>query len=221
MLVPSARLEGRVAAENAVLGPRRRITHEVEPAGTFTDPEYGSVGQTKARSRYNCAVAVARYEDLLRPVADTQPEGFCKLIVETARREIIGAHVLGEYSAEVNQTVAEYMAAGMRIEDVAVLQLAFPTFAEGVGMAARILVRDLGDNACPRPGAERVRTLTRCPRDEITFAHHQPGFGWNECWLPACSSCSTRRTRSASRRTSSRVTDRSHRRAHRWGNSWR
>src|SRR5204862_4656476 len=64
MLVQSARLEGRVAAENAVLGPRRRVVHEIVPAGSFTDPEYGSVGLTEAaaRARFDCAVAVARYE---------------------------------------------------------------------------------------------------------------------------------------------------------------
>jgi pyruvate/2-oxoglutarate dehydrogenase complex dihydrolipoamide dehydrogenase (E3) component len=152
MLVPSARLEGRVAAENAVLGPRRRVVHEIVPVGSFTDPEYGSVGltETQARSRYECAVGVARYEDLLRPVADAQPVGFCKLIVETGRREIVGAHVLGEYSAEVIQTVAAYMAAGMRIEEVAELQLAFPTFTEGVGMAAQMIVRQLGVRPMPQ-----------------------------------------------------------------------
>jgi pyruvate/2-oxoglutarate dehydrogenase complex dihydrolipoamide dehydrogenase (E3) component len=152
MLVSSALLEGRVAAENAVLGPRRRVVHEVVPAGSFTDPEYASVGLTEeqARARYDCAVAVARYEDLLRPVADGQPEGFCKLIVETGRRQILGAHVLGEYSAEVIQMVAACMAAGMRIEEVAELQLAFPTFTEGVAMAAQMLVRELGVRAMPQ-----------------------------------------------------------------------
>jgi dihydrolipoamide dehydrogenase len=152
MLVSSARLEGRVAAENAVLGPRRRIVHEIVPAGSFTDPEYATVGLTEAeaRSRYDCAVAVARYEDLLRPVADGQPDGFCKLIVETERRQIVGAHVLGEYSAEVIQMVAACMAARMRIEEVAELQLAFPTFTEGVSMAAQMLVRELGVRAMPQ-----------------------------------------------------------------------
>jgi pyruvate/2-oxoglutarate dehydrogenase complex dihydrolipoamide dehydrogenase (E3) component len=152
MLVASARLEGRVAAENAVLGPRRRVVHEVVPVGSFTDPEYASVGLTEAqaRARYDCAVAIARYEDLLRPVADGQPEGFCKLIVETGRRQIVGAHVLGEYSAEVIQVVAACMAAGMRVEEVAELQLAFPTFTEGVGMAAQMLVRELGVRAMPQ-----------------------------------------------------------------------
>jgi pyruvate/2-oxoglutarate dehydrogenase complex dihydrolipoamide dehydrogenase (E3) component len=152
MLVSSALLEGRVAAENAVLGPRRRIGHEVVPVGSFTDPEYGSVGLTEdqARARCDCAVAIARYDDLLRPVADGQPNGFCKLIVETERRQIVGAHVLGEYSAEVIQMVATCMAAGMRVEEVAELQFAFPTFTEGVGMAAQMLVRELGVRAMPQ-----------------------------------------------------------------------
>ena len=152
MLVSSATLEGRVAAENAVLGPRRRVVHEIVPVGSFTDPEYGSVGLTEeqARARYDCAVAVARYEDMLRPVADGQPEGFCKLIVETARRQIVGAHVLGEYSAEVIQMVAACMAAGMRVEEVAELQFAFPTFTEGVSQAAQMVVNQLGVRPLPQ-----------------------------------------------------------------------
>jgi dihydrolipoamide dehydrogenase len=151
MLVSSATLEGRVAAENAVLGPRRRVAHEIVPTGSFTDPEYGSVGLTEeqARARYDCTVAAARYEDMLRPVADGQPEGFCKLIVETTRRQIVGTHVFGEYSAEVVQMVATCMAAGMRIEDVAELQFAFPTFTEGVGQAAQMVVNQLGIRPMP------------------------------------------------------------------------
>jgi dihydrolipoamide dehydrogenase len=152
MLVSSAYLEGRVAAENAVLGPRRRFVHEVVPTGSFTDPEYASVGFTEeeARRRYDCAVAVARYENLLRPVADGRSEGFCKLIVEVGSRQIVGAHVVGEYSAEVIQTVAVCMAAGRRIEEVAELQFAFPTFTEGVSQAAQILARDLGVRVMPQ-----------------------------------------------------------------------
>jgi pyruvate/2-oxoglutarate dehydrogenase complex dihydrolipoamide dehydrogenase (E3) component len=146
MLVPSARLEGRIAAENAVLGTRRRFTHELVPTGSFTDPEYGGVGLTEshARDRYDCAVAVARYEDLVRPVIDDHPEGFCKLIVECNRRYVLGAHVVGEYSAEVIQTASACMAANLRIEQIAELQPAFPTFTEGITVAAQMIVRQMG-----------------------------------------------------------------------------
>jgi pyruvate/2-oxoglutarate dehydrogenase complex dihydrolipoamide dehydrogenase (E3) component len=152
MVVQSARTEGRIAAENAVLGPFRRFTHDIVPTGSFTDPEYGSVGLTEeeARAHYDCAVAVAHYEDLLRPVADGRPQGFCKLIVERHRRYVLGAHVLGEYSAEIVQMVAACMAGNMRIEEVAELQLAYPTFTEGVGMAAQKIVRELGVAPMPQ-----------------------------------------------------------------------
>jgi pyruvate/2-oxoglutarate dehydrogenase complex dihydrolipoamide dehydrogenase (E3) component len=146
MLTPSARLQGRLAAENAVLGTRRRFGHELVPTGSFTDPEYGGVGltETQARERYDCEVAVAHYRDLVRPVVDDRPMGFCKLIVERHRRYILGAHVLGEYSAEVVQTAAACMAANMRIEQVAELKPAFPTFTEGIMVAAQMIVREMG-----------------------------------------------------------------------------
>ncbi len=145
MLVPSARLEGRVAAENAVLGTRRRFTHELVPTGSFTDPEYGGVGLTEAqaRARYDCEVGMVRYADLVRPVIDDHPDGFCKLIVERNRRYILGAHVVGEYSAEVIQMASACMASNLRIEQIAELQPAFPTFTEAVTIAAQMIVRSM------------------------------------------------------------------------------
>jgi hypothetical protein len=57
--------------------------------------------------------------------------------------------VLGEYSAETVQTVA----ACMTVEQIAELQLAFPTFTEGVSMAAQKICRSLGIGRFPRSGA--------------------------------------------------------------------
>ena len=122
------------------------------PSGSFTDPEYGRVGLTEAQAaeQHDVIVGVARYDDLLRPVADGRPEGFCKLIADRRTHTILGAHVLGEYSAETVQTVAACMAAGMTIEQVAELQLAFPTFTEAVCMAAQKICRALGIGHFPQ-----------------------------------------------------------------------
>jgi len=162
MLVQSARYEGRLAAENAVFGPYHRFTHEIVPSGSFTDPEYASVGLTEAQARqqYDCAVAVVQYDDLMRPVIDNHPEGFCKLIVERRRRFILGAHVIGEYSVEIIQMVAACMASDMKIEQVAELQLAYPTFTEAVGMAAQKLVRELGLAPLPQLWSDIKSTST-------------------------------------------------------------
>jgi pyruvate/2-oxoglutarate dehydrogenase complex dihydrolipoamide dehydrogenase (E3) component len=152
MLVQSARMEGRIAARNAVLGPARQATYDVVPSGSFTDPEYGRVGltETQAAQEHDIVVGIARYDDLVRPVADGRPEGFCKLIADRRSRAILGAHVVGEYSAETVQTVAAAMAAGMTVEQVAELQLAYPTFTEGVSMAAQKICRTIGIGRFPQ-----------------------------------------------------------------------
>ena len=62
--------------------------------------------------------------------------------METHR--ILGAHVVGEQAVEVVQIVAAGMAADMWIEQLAELELAYPTYTAIVGLAARQLVRELG-----------------------------------------------------------------------------
>ena len=152
MLVQTARMDGRIAARNAILGPARRATYDVVPSGSFTDPEYGRVGltETQAAQRHDIVTGIARYDDLVRPHADGRPEGFCKLIADRRDRTILGAHVVGEYSAETVQTVATAMAAGMTVEQVAELQLAYPTFTEGVSMAAQKICRAIGIGSFPQ-----------------------------------------------------------------------
>jgi pyruvate/2-oxoglutarate dehydrogenase complex dihydrolipoamide dehydrogenase (E3) component len=150
-LVQTARLEGRTAAWNAVRGPSRQMAYEAVPSGSFTDPEYGSVGMTEdqAARDHDSAVGIARYDDLVRPVADGHPDGFCKLIADRHSHAILGAHVLGEYSAETVQVVATAMTAGMSVEQLAEMQFAFPTFTEAVSMAAQKACRAIGIGQFP------------------------------------------------------------------------
>lgn len=150
-LVQTARHEGRIAAWNAVRGPDRHPGYDVVPAGSFTDPEYGSVGMTEdqAARDHDIAVGIARYDDLIRPVADGHPDGFCKLIVDRHSHVILGAHVIGEYSAETVQVVAAAMSAGMNVEQLAEIQFAFPTFTEAVSMAAQKACRTIGIGRFP------------------------------------------------------------------------
>ncbi len=147
MLVQSAGYEARIAAENAVLGVGQPYTHQIVPHGGFTDPEYASVGLTEEQARAaesNCAVAVVVYADLDRAVIDDHTEGFCKLIVSQETHRILGAHIVGEQALEAIQLVAAGMASDMWIEQLAELELAYPTYTAIVGLAARRLVRDLG-----------------------------------------------------------------------------
>ena len=146
MLVQAATDQARIAAENAVLGQHRKASYQLVPHGGFTDPEYGSVGLTEEQGlkQGNAIVAVVPYTDMDRAIIDGHTVGFCKLIVDRETRQVLGAHVVGELALEVVQLVAAGMAAGLRIEQLAELEIAYPTFAAIVGLAARQIMRDLG-----------------------------------------------------------------------------
>lgn len=147
MLVQSAGYEARIAAENAVLGPEQRYEHRIVPHGGFTDPEYGSVGITEQAARESGdghLVTEVPYADLDRAVIDGRPEGLFKLIVSQETHRILGAHAVGEQALEIVQIVAAGMAADMWVEQLAEMELAYPTFTAIVGLAARRIVRQLG-----------------------------------------------------------------------------
>jgi dihydrolipoamide dehydrogenase len=146
MLVQSATYEGRIAAENAILGSDRSFRHEVVPHGGFTDPEYGSVGLTEreAIARGDCATAIVPYASLDRAVIDGRTEGFCKLVVSPESGLLLGAHVVGEQAVEVVQLASAGMAANIHLRQMAELELAYPTFTAIIGLAARRLVNQLG-----------------------------------------------------------------------------
>lgn len=149
MLVQSAGAEALLAAENAVQGASRSGVHRIVPHGGFTDPEYGSVGLTEAHARMlasdaEVAVALVPYTELDRALIDDRAEGFCKLIVSRVSHQVLGAHIVGEQAVEIIQLVATAMSAGMTVEQLAQLELAYPTFTAIVGLAARRLIRELG-----------------------------------------------------------------------------
>jgi pyruvate/2-oxoglutarate dehydrogenase complex dihydrolipoamide dehydrogenase (E3) component len=147
MLVQSAGYEALAAAENAILGVGNRQQHTVVPHGGFTDPEYASVGltETQAAAQGDILVATIPYAEMDRAVIDDHTIGACKLIVSKESHRILGAHVVGEQALEIVHVVAAGIAADMWVEQLAELQIAYPTFTAVVGLAARAIVRELGE----------------------------------------------------------------------------
>jgi dihydrolipoamide dehydrogenase len=164
MLVQSAGYEALQAAENAVLGGKGGEAHTVVPHGGFTDPEYGSVGLTeaKARQQEDCVVAVVPFSELDRAVIDAHPGGLCKLIVSRQNHRILGAHVVGEQALEIIHLVAAGMLADMWVEQLAEMEIAYPTYTAAVGIAARRIVSELG----VRPLAPQWQALKKLPAAE-------------------------------------------------------
>jgi pyruvate/2-oxoglutarate dehydrogenase complex dihydrolipoamide dehydrogenase (E3) component len=145
MVVHEAVREGLVAATNAVLGTNTVLPAQVSPIGSFTDPEYASVGltETTARQTHDAAVTTAPFDSLPRPIIDGRQTGFCKLVVDRERHTILGCHVVGERAVELAQLAATAMAARMPVEQLAQVPFSFPTYASALGRAAVLAAIDL------------------------------------------------------------------------------
>ena len=79
-----------------------------------------------------------RFDETARTIIDGRTEGFCKLVADRATRRILGCQVVGERAADIVQAAAIAMAGGMRVDDLARLPLAFPTY---VGILPRAAFR--------------------------------------------------------------------------------
>ena len=133
MLASEGIRDGFVAATNAVRDSTLPVSSHMIPAGSFTDPEYASVGlaERKARESYDVATAVVNFDTITRSIIDGQTFGFCKLIVDRKTNEILGCHVVGERAVDIVQVASVAFAAGMRrVDDLARVAVSFPTYAQ-------------------------------------------------------------------------------------------
>ncbi len=151
MVVHEAAREAYLAATNAVLGTTTALPAEVSPLGSFTDPEYASVGitETAAREAREVIVATQRFDSLPRPIIDGRPTGFCKLIADRELHTILGCHIVGERAVELAQLAAIAMAANMTVKQLALVPFSFPTYANALGRAAIKAAREIDLHVSP------------------------------------------------------------------------
>ena len=145
LVVHEAIREAYVAATNAATGAEVTLPHRASPLGSFTDPEYASVGLTEeiARRQHDPIVATIRFDFLPRPIIDGRRIGFCKLIVDRRTHAILGCHIVGERAVELAQLAATAIAAEMTVEELAAVPFSFPTYADALGRAAIIAAVEL------------------------------------------------------------------------------
>lgn len=138
MLAPQALQAGFAAATNAVTGEGVSAAADVNPIGSFTDPEYAQVGLGEAEARATHDVEVVRIDfgHVTRAIVDGRTFGFCKLIVDKGSHRILGCHLVGDRAVDVAQVAAVAMAGGLKVEDLARLPLSFPIYAGVLGRAA-------------------------------------------------------------------------------------
>src|SRR5499427_6381086 len=162
MLVPQALQGGWVAATNAVKGPTMPFIDQVSPMGSFTEPEYAQAGLTEAKARetHDIVTSIVHFEVTTRTIIDGRTFCFCKLITDRKTSKVIGCHVIGERAVDIAEVAAIAIAAGMRVDDLAQIPLAYPTYgailARAAVMAAGQLGLSVGWQANQLDGAQAV-----------------------------------------------------------------
>lgn len=153
MLAPQAMQAGFAAATNAIRGEGTTARREINPIGSFTDPEYAQVGLSEAAARvgHDVETAVAQFASVTRAIVDGRTVGFCKLIVDRADHRILGCHVVGDRAVDTAQIAAVAMAGGLTVDVLARLPLSFPTYAGVLARAAAGAAYRLnnGEDAAP------------------------------------------------------------------------
>ncbi|SEA70495.1 dihydrolipoamide dehydrogenase [Desulfuromusa kysingii] len=101
------------AAVNALFGQFKsfKVDYRVIPWCTFTDAEVARVGLNEAEAKeQNISVEVTRYgiEDLDRAIADSEDDGWVKVLTKPGSDKILGVTIVGTHAGDL---LAEYVLA--------------------------------------------------------------------------------------------------------------
>ncbi|MDJ0703226.1 MAG: glutathione-disulfide reductase [Leptolyngbyaceae cyanobacterium MO_188.B28] len=121
-LTPVAINEGRAFADTHFGDKPRQMNYENVPTAIFTTPEAATVGLTEAEAKEQYGEeAIQIYRSRFRPMYYTLPnmevKTLMKLVVHQATDKVLGAHMVGDYAAEIVQGVAIALKMGARKAD--------------------------------------------------------------------------------------------------------
>jgi pyruvate/2-oxoglutarate dehydrogenase complex dihydrolipoamide dehydrogenase (E3) component len=123
------------ASVNALFGSFKRFKadYRVVPWATFTDPEVARVGLNELSAQeLGVDYEVTRYgiDDLDRAIADSEAEGFVKVLTRPGSDKLLGATIVASHSGEL---IGEFIAAmkhGYGLNKILGTIHIYPTFSE-------------------------------------------------------------------------------------------
>lgn len=118
--------------------PGRGDAGRALPWCTFTDPELAHIGLTAAEAEdtYGADTDVWMTEMSSNDRARTEARTEGAIVVITAKGKVVGAHVLAPWAGEIVHELALAVREGVRIDELAGLAHAYPTYASSIGRLA-------------------------------------------------------------------------------------
>jgi pyruvate/2-oxoglutarate dehydrogenase complex dihydrolipoamide dehydrogenase (E3) component len=144
----------RMAVQNALLMPTRKMSKVVVPRVTFTQPEVAHIGMTPGdaeRAGLFSETYRVGFDEVDRAVADDETAGFIKLTTERGGERILGATIVSADAGESIATLSAAMFHGIGLKGLAEVLFAYPTKSEAIKKIAEQYQRSR-----LTPGVKRV-----------------------------------------------------------------
>ncbi len=133
-LTPVAIATGRAFADTQFGNQPYAVSYEGVPSAVFSNPEAATVGLTEAQAHEKYGESVKCYRSKFRPLFHSltgrDEKTLLKLIVDGNSQKVLGAHMVGEYAAEVIQGIAIAINMGATKKDFDTTLGIHPTVAE-------------------------------------------------------------------------------------------
>ena len=138
MLAHKAEEEGIAVAE-LIAGQSGHVNYDIIPGVIYTSPEVAYVGKNEEElkeEKIKFKVGKFSFMANSRAKAINEPEGFVKILAESATDRVLGVHIIGPHAGEMIAEMSVAMEFGASSEDIARTCHAHPTFSEAIKEAA-------------------------------------------------------------------------------------
>lgn len=118
---PVAIASGRAFADTVFGKQPRTVSFECIPSAVSSQPEAATVGLTEAEAREKFGEAVCCYSQRFQPlfdsIAEPEQKTLIKLVIDRNTDRVLGAHMVGEYAAEIIQCLGLAIRTGATKKD--------------------------------------------------------------------------------------------------------
>ncbi len=150
LLETLAAREGAIAAGN-IFGQGGEIDYNSTAWAVFTNPQVAGVGMTEREymMKYNaCSCRTFSLSNLTKAGITGETDGIIKITVEPQTGKVMGVHVISPNATEIITEGAYAVQKGLTYRDIIDTSHIFPSYSEGIKLAAQSFIRDISRMSC-------------------------------------------------------------------------